>query len=120
VLTLVEFHIFGVSGYAILKLFIKEEEYKCNFGIIIILSSPSLSPPIPSLSGICKRKEILLNLSMKCSNLAYNAQGSRAIIVVVQVGAVKIYVAAALEGKILNSSGKWKDRRKLSIPPKLV
>jgi hypothetical protein len=57
---------------------------------------------------------------MKCSNLAYNAQGSRAIIVVVQVGAVKIYVAAALEGKILNSSGKWKDRRKLSIPPKLV
>jgi len=106
-------------GYAILKLFIKEEEYKCNFGIIIILSSPSLSPPIPSLSGICNRKEILLNLSMKCSNLAYNAQGSRATIVVVGVGAVKIHVAA-LEGKILNSSGKWKDRRKFSIPPKLV
>jgi hypothetical protein len=56
---------------------------------------------------------------MKCSNLAYNAQGSRATIVVVGVGAVKIHVAA-LEGKILNSSGKWKDRRKLSIPPKLV
>jgi hypothetical protein len=31
---------------------------------------------------------------MKCSNSASNAQGSRLIIVVVQVGAVKIYVAA--------------------------
>jgi hypothetical protein len=31
---------------------------------------------------------------MKCSNSAFNAQGSRVIIVVVQVGAVKIYVAA--------------------------
>jgi hypothetical protein len=32
---------------------------------------------------------------MKCWNSALNAQGSRIIIVVVQVGAVKIYVAAA-------------------------
>ncbi len=39
-------------------------------------------------------KEILLNLSMKCYNSTFNAQGSRIIIVVVQVGAVKIYVAA--------------------------
>ncbi len=39
-------------------------------------------------------KEILLNLSMKCWNSAFNAQGSRVIIVVVQVGAVKIFVAA--------------------------
>jgi hypothetical protein len=31
---------------------------------------------------------------MKCWNSASNAQGSRVIIVVVQVGAVKIYVAA--------------------------
>jgi len=31
---------------------------------------------------------------MKCWNSAFNAQGSRLIIVVVQVGAVKIYVAA--------------------------
>jgi predicted oxidoreductase (fatty acid repression mutant protein) len=31
---------------------------------------------------------------MKCSNSAFNAQGSRLIIVLVQVGAVKIYVAA--------------------------
>jgi len=34
---------------------------------------------------------------MKCSNSAFNAQGSRLIIMIVQVGAVKIYVAAAVE-----------------------
>jgi len=39
-------------------------------------------------------KEILLNLSMKCWNSTFNAQGLRIIIVVVQVGAVKIYVTA--------------------------
>jgi hypothetical protein len=32
---------------------------------------------------------------MKCWNSAFNAQGSRVIIVVVQVGAVKIYAGAA-------------------------
>jgi hypothetical protein len=31
---------------------------------------------------------------MKCWNSTFNAQGSRVIIVVVQVGAVEIYVAA--------------------------
>jgi hypothetical protein len=31
---------------------------------------------------------------MKCCNSAFNAQGSRLIIAVVQLGAVKIYVAA--------------------------
>jgi hypothetical protein len=38
---------------------------------------------------------------MECWNSAFNAQGSRVIIVVVQVGAVKIYVAAldALKNK---------------------
>ncbi len=34
---------------------------------------------------------------MKCWYSAFNAQGSRLIIVVVQVGAVKIYAAAAVE-----------------------
>jgi hypothetical protein len=39
-------------------------------------------------------KEILLNLSMKCWNSAFNAQGLGVIIVVVQVGAVsQMYVA---------------------------
>jgi len=46
----------------------------------------------------------------------FNAQGSRAIIVVVQVGAVKIYGAAlqALRKK------ETQDEMKLSLPPKLV
>ncbi len=39
-------------------------------------------------------KEILLNLSMKFWNSAFNAQGSRVIIVVAKVRTVKIYVAA--------------------------
>jgi hypothetical protein len=39
-------------------------------------------------------KEILLNLSLKRWNSAFNAQGSRLIIVIVQVRAVKIYVLA--------------------------
>jgi hypothetical protein len=53
-----------------------------------------LSPPIPTFSGISKVREILLNLTMKCWNSAFNAQWLRVIIVVVQVGTVKICVAA--------------------------
>ncbi len=41
-----------------------------------------------------KCKDLLLNLSMKCWNPAFNAQGSRLIIVVVRLVAVKYYVAA--------------------------
>jgi hypothetical protein len=37
-------------------------------------------------------KDILLNLSSKCWNLAFNAQGLRLILVITQVRAVKIYV----------------------------
>ncbi len=51
---------------------------------------------------------------MKCRNSALNEQRSRLLIVVVQVGAVKIYVAA------VRLSGKGKDRMKLSLPSKLV
>jgi hypothetical protein len=40
---------------------------------------------------------------------------SRVVIVVIQVGAVKIYVA----NKQWKRSGKRKDRMKLSLPPKL-
>ncbi len=43
----------------------------------VTLSLGLLSPPIPSFSGIRKVKEILLNLSIKCWNSAFNAQGSR-------------------------------------------
>jgi len=34
----------------------------------------------------------MLQLIMKCWNSAFNAQGSRLIIVIVQLGLVKIYV----------------------------
>ncbi len=53
-----------------------------------------LLPPIPSFNGICNVRKTLLNLVIKCWVLAFNAQSSRVIIVVVQVGAVKTYVAA--------------------------
>jgi hypothetical protein len=63
-----------------------------------------LLPYSLSLSGIRKSKEILLNLSM-----SPDAQGSRDIIVVVQVGAVKIYLAA-------NSGGaQEKGKRKMKL-----
>jgi hypothetical protein len=50
---------------------------------------------IPVFQWYPQSKEILSNLSMKFWYSAFNAQGSRVIIVVVQVRAVKIYVAAA-------------------------
>jgi hypothetical protein len=50
--------------------------------------------PYPLFQWYPQSKEILLNLGMKWWNSAFNAQGSNVIIVVVQVGAVKIYVAA--------------------------
>ncbi len=73
-----------------------------------------------TLSFICyplfqwypQSREILLNLSMKCWDSAFNAQGS---IVVVQVGEVKIYVVAV---EALREKGKR--GMKLSLPPKLV
>jgi hypothetical protein len=58
-------------------------------------------------------KETLLNLNMKCWNSAFNAQGSRVIIVVVQVRTVKIYVAAV-------EALKKKERQDEAKLPKLV
>jgi hypothetical protein len=46
---------------------------------------------------------------MKCWNSAFNAQGSRVIIVIVQVGVVKMYVAEVVKKK--------EGRMKLSLPP---
>ncbi len=66
----------------------------------LTLSSPCLWPafsPHPLFQWYLQSKKILLNLSLKCRNSAFNAQGSRIIIVVVQVGAVKIYAAAAVQ-----------------------
>jgi hypothetical protein len=50
-------------------------------------------PPYPLYQWYPQSKEILLNVGMKLCNSAFNAQGSRVIIVVVQVGVVKIFVA---------------------------
>ncbi len=51
---------------------------------------------------------------MRCWNSAFNAQGSRVIIVVVEVGVVKISVAAV-------KAFREKERgMKLSLTPKLV
>jgi hypothetical protein len=77
----------------------KGDSMDCSLKLSV--TSPSLSPPIPSaFTRYClfewypQSKEILSNLSMKFWYSAFNAQGSRVTIVVVQVGAVKIYVAA--------------------------
>jgi hypothetical protein len=84
-------------------MFYSSSNCKIGWTIIIELSvkSPSVSPPIssaftpyPLFQWYPQSREILLNLGMKCWNSAFNAQGSRVIIVVVQVRAVKIYVAA--------------------------
>jgi len=52
---------------------------------------------------------MLLNLGMKCWNSAFNAQGSRVIIVVVEVGAVKMvkmYVAAVEALRKMETQGE--------------
>jgi hypothetical protein len=50
--------------------------------------------PYPLFQWYLQSNKILSNCNMKCWNSPFNAQGSRVIIVVVQVGAVKIHVAA--------------------------
>ncbi len=49
--------------------------------------------PYPLFEWYPQSNEILLNLSMKCRNSAFNAPGLRVIIVPVHVGALKKYVA---------------------------
>ncbi len=63
----------------------------CKLTLSLVLLSPPLSPLFEWGS---QSNEILLNLGMKCWVSAFNAQGSRTIMIIVQVGAVKIYVAA--------------------------
>jgi len=48
--------------------------------------------PLSLFQWYPQSKKFLLNISIKCWNSAFNAQGSRVIIVVVYVGAVNIYV----------------------------
>jgi hypothetical protein len=66
---------------------------------VFTLSLGLLSPLISSFSGICKVKRFywisqheMLQLSTKCSNSAFHARASRLTIVVVQIGAVKLYM----------------------------
>jgi len=58
---------------------------------------PAFTPIYPLFQWYPQSEKILLNLSMKCWNSAFNAQGSRVIIVVVQVGTVKIYMYQPVE-----------------------
>jgi hypothetical protein len=60
--------------------------------IKLSVKSPSLSPlilsaftPHPLFERYQQSEEILIDLNMKCSNSAVNAQGSRVIVVVVHV-----------------------------------
>jgi hypothetical protein len=68
---------------------------KIVYNIRVIRKSPCLRASFPPLSPLLviysQNKEIWLNLSMKCWNSAFNTQNSRVIIIVVQVGSVKIY-----------------------------
>jgi hypothetical protein len=73
----------------------QERSFKMMKALKLSIKSPSLSPPYPTFRWYLQKKEILLNLKMKCWNSAFDAQGSRLIIVVVQIGAVKIYVASS-------------------------
>ncbi len=66
-------------------------------------SSLCFHTPSPLSEWYPQSREILLYLSMKCWNSVYNAKGSRLIIVVVYIWAVKIYGSSS-EG----AEGKWK------------
>ncbi len=50
------------------------------------------SPPNFYFNGVCKSKEILLNLGMKCLNITFNAQGSKVFMVFVDVRTMKINI----------------------------
>ncbi len=62
----------------------------------------------PLFQWYLQSNEILLNLSMKCSNSAFHARGLKVIIVAVQVRAMKIYVAAV---EVLRKNLRKKERR---------
>jgi hypothetical protein len=64
-----------------------------------------------ALGSTAQATLVLLNRSMKCENSAFNAQGSKIIIGVVQVGAVYV---ASVEAR----SGERKHKMKLSLFPK--
>jgi hypothetical protein len=61
-----------------------------------------LAPPYPLSQWYQQSNETVIDLNMRCSNSAFDAQGSRVITVVLHVRTVKIYVAG----------GKMKDKDK--------
>ncbi len=91
--------------FTVLTVFLSIFSIKAKPPVITVAQSKSLvgwSPPVShkqmekkTLLSVWypQSKGISMNLRMKCWNSAFNAQGSRVIIVVVHVGAVKIYVA---------------------------
>jgi hypothetical protein len=71
------------------------------------VKSPSLSSPIPSFSGwYLQSKKFLLNLSMKCWNSAFNAQGSR-VIIVVGIGRSNENICSNTEGALEKGKTRW-------------
>jgi hypothetical protein len=61
----------------------------------------------------------MLKLGTKCWISAFNAQSSRGIIVAVQVGAVKIYVAAVEALREKERQGETQETISLVSPPPL-
>jgi hypothetical protein len=57
----------------------------------------------------------MLKLGTKCWISAFNAQGSRGIIVAVQVGVVKIYVAAVEPLRKKERQGETQEPSKLMV-----
>jgi hypothetical protein len=76
-------------------------------------------PFSPFFQEYPQSKEILLNLGMKCWKSAFNAQGSRLIIVALQLGAVKIYAARLEALKKKERQGETKFTTKTEVPPPL-
>jgi hypothetical protein len=57
----------------------------------------------------------MLKLSRKCSISPFNAQGSTGIIVAVQIGAVKIYIAAVEALRKKQRQGETQEPSKLMV-----
>ncbi len=101
--TLIILKRFGHKNEKNSEIFVKLSKNQ-DLQLIEVIHKVTLSfTSYPLFQRYPQSKEILLNLNMKCCNPAFNAQGSRVVIVIVQVGAVKTYVAAV---EALRKKGK--------------
>jgi len=73
----------GIPFFEVHILFFKMAPIKKNPCNTVIRKVTLSFTPYPLFQWYSQSKEILFNFSMKCWNLAFNAQGSRVIIVVV-------------------------------------